>query len=135
MLSDRVYRTDLPNWEDKVNKMQLISVHSFSLFSGLPRSPFCPPFHHRGSSSTTSDGSTGPSRALRISAPSALSFPSRLFLLSCFPGGIFSASRLELPTELAFPPHSHLFRINELNRPFLPPQTRTWPAVWGSLHS
>lgn len=132
MLSDRVYHTDLPNREDKVNEMQLISVHSSSLLSELPRSLFCPPFHHRGSSATSSDGSTGPSRALRILA---LSFPSRIFLLSCFSGHVFLASRLELPTELAFPPDSHLFRINELNRPFLPPQTRTWTAGWGSLHS
>lgn len=67
MLSNRVYCTDLPNREDKLNKMQLISVHSYSLFSELPRSPFCPHFHHLGSSATTSDGSTGTSGTLQSS--------------------------------------------------------------------
>lgn len=40
MLSNHVCRIDLSNQEDKLNTMQLISVHSYSLHSELPRAPF-----------------------------------------------------------------------------------------------
>lgn len=111
---------DLSNREDKLNTIQLISVHSYSLYSELPRAPF-QSTRLFAYTSTTLTVVVSPTRmeedmlhqcrkALGISVPNAMHFLSRLSLLNRFSVHNFFAQHWEFPSQLAFPPDSKLFK-------------------------
>ena len=131
MLSNHVCRTDLSNREDKLNTIQLISGHSYSLYSELPRAPF-QSTRLFAYTSTILTGVVSPTRieenmlrqcrqdwkAPCISVPNATHFLSRLSLLNRFSVHNFFAPHWELPNELAFPPDSKLFKDPQVQQDF-----------------
>lgn len=114
-----------------MNTIQLISVHSYSLYSELPRAPFQSPrlFPY---TSTILAVVVSPTRiktnmlhqcrqdqkALCISVPNAMHFLSRLSLLNRLSVHNFFAQHWELPNEPVFLPDSKLSKEPQVQKDF-----------------